>query len=179
MKILIADDQPVVLEGIRHMLELDGRFEIVAAVQSGSAVLPFVVRARPDVALLDIDLPGLDGFDCLTLLHERFPQVQVVLLADNMDAIDVAKAFTLGACGVIAKDIVTTEFARAVYDAVSGGAYQSVSGPAQSRKASAAEVAGLTARETQIVRAVAQGLSNREIARSLRIAEPTVKFHLS
>jgi DNA-binding NarL/FixJ family response regulator len=179
MKILIADDHPVLLEGIREMLDLDDRFEVVAAVHTGSSVLPFVSRTSPDVALLDIALPGLDGFECLILLRERFPAVRVVLLAERISATDTAKAFALGACGVIVKDILTTELAAAVYAAVSGEAYVSVDEPEPSRRDRAARTAGLTAREVEIVTAVAQGLSNREIARLLHITEPTVKFHLS
>jgi DNA-binding NarL/FixJ family response regulator len=179
MKVLIADEQPMLLEGIRHMLELDDRFEVAGTVRSGSAVLPAVIRTRPEVALLDIGLPGLDGYECLLLLQERHPEIKVVLLAQTPEAIDVSRAFRLGACGVIVKDIVTTDFARAVYEAVTGGTFQSVSGPQRSQKVAAAEAVGLTTREVEIVRAVAQGLSNREIAHSLRIAEPTVKFHLS
>jgi DNA-binding NarL/FixJ family response regulator len=179
MKILIADDQPVLLEGIRHMLELDDRFEIVAAVNTGSAVLPFVSRTSPDVALLDVGLPGLDGFACLALLQERFPAVRVVLLADSISAIDIAKGFALGACGVIVKDILTTDLATAVHAAVTGDAYTNVGEPKRTRPERAARTAGLTAREVEIIQAVAEGLSNREIARSLHITEPTVKFHLS
>ena len=180
MKILIADDQPVLLEGIRHLLDLDDRFEVVAAVHTGSSVLPFASRTKPDVALLDVDLPGLDGFQCLILLQERFPEVKVVLLADGISPTDLAKAMALGARGVIVKDILTNDLATAVHAAVTGEAYTQVAEPpkrAQSERA--ARTAGLTARELEIVRAVAQGLSNREIARSLHITEPTVKFHLS
>jgi DNA-binding NarL/FixJ family response regulator len=179
MKILIADDHPVLLEGVRELLDADDRFEVVAAVHTGAAVLPYVARTTPDVALLDVGLPGLDGFDCLILLQDRFPTVSVVLLAESISALDTAKAFALGACGVIVKDIRTTELATAVHAAVNGDAYVSVDEPEPRRRDRAARTAGLTARELEIVQAVAQGLSNREIANRLHITEPTVKFHLS
>jgi DNA-binding NarL/FixJ family response regulator len=183
MKILIADGNPIVLEGMRCVLEEDGGFEIVATVERGPAVLPLVARTSPDVVLLDADLPGLDGFQCLALLQERHPELHVVLLCEAAEARDLVRAFGHGASGVIVKDIPKSEFGPAIRQAVDGG-YASAPRSAAVRRGRwaqrrAAGSAGLTPRETEIVRAVADGLSNREIARTLRIAEPTVKFHLS
>lgn len=183
MKILIADGNPIVLEGMRCVLEEEADFEVVATVERGSAVLPFIARTSPDVVLLDVALPGLDGFACLALLHERHPDVRAVLLSDGADAGDLVRAFSHGAAGLILKDIPKGEFASAIRQAVSGG-YASAPRSAAVRRGRWTPrripgSAGLTPRETEIVRAVADGLSNREIARSLRIAEPTVKFHLS
>jgi DNA-binding NarL/FixJ family response regulator len=183
MKILIADGNPIVLAGMRSVLEDEDDFEVVAAVERGSAVLPFVARTSPEVVLLDATLPGLDGFACLALLHERHPEVHAVLLCDSAEAGDLVRAFAHGAAGVIVKDIPKGEFGPAIRQAVSGG-YASAPRSAAMRRGRwtprrVPGSAGLTPRETEIVRAVADGLSNREIARSLRIAEPTVKFHLS
>jgi len=176
MRILVADDQPMELEQLRELFEADPRFEVVASVRSGSAVLPFVTRTEPDVAVLDVDLPGLDGFECLLLLQERFPAVRVVLLAWQISPVDLAKAFALGASGLILKDELERGLLAAVHDAVTGTAYRTAG---REPAATPAQLAGLTAREVQILGAVAKGLSNRDIARSLRISEPTVKFHLS
>lgn len=183
LKILIADGNPIVLEGMRCVLEEDGGFEVVATVQRGAAVLPSVARTSPEVVLLDADLPGVDGFACLELIHARHPELHAVLLCDAAEPRDLVRAFGHGASGVIVKDIPKSEFAPAIRQAVDGG-YASTPRSAAVRRGRwaqrrAAGSAGLTPRETEIVRAVADGLSNREIARSLRIAEPTVKFHLS
>lgn len=183
MKILIAEGNPIVLEGMRCVLEEDGGFEVVATVERGAAVLPFVDRTSPDVVLLDAGLPGLDGFACLAVLKARHPDLHTVLLCDAAGTQDLVRAFGLGAAGVIVKDIPRSEFGPAIRQAVDGG-YASAPRSAAVRRGRwtprrAAGSAGLTPRETEIVRAVADGLSNREIARSLRIAEPTVKFHLS
>lgn len=178
MKILIADSQPIALEGIRHLLDEDARFDVVATVQTGAGVLPLVARTRPDVALLNANLPGMDGYDCLVLLQEQHPEIRVVMLGEQRDSIDLVRAFSLGASGVILKDGSEQNLASALYEAATVGGYSSAPSASKPRH-NQANAMGLTDRETEVVRAVADGLSNREIAQRLNIAEPTVKFHLS
>jgi two-component system nitrate/nitrite response regulator NarL len=177
LKILIADDHPLVLTGVRRTLEQDGGFEIVAETQTGTEVLPLVGRTNPDVALLDMRMPGIDGLTCLDRIRHRHPDVKVVICSMDSDPEQVQEAFRRGAAGYIVKNVGPKDLASAIRQAVDGTAYHALGLPAINED-NAARAAGLTSRELQIMKAVARGLSNKAIAKELWITEQTVKFHL-
>jgi NarL family two-component system response regulator LiaR len=156
--------------------EHDVRFEVVGATTSGSAVLPLVNQLRPDIVLLDIGLPGIDGMVCLELLRDRFPHVKVVMLSAFSEPEYMRMSFARGAAGYILKTISPTDLVSALRQIVEGNAYLLL--PASQAPDTAAEH-GLTERETDILRRVAQGLSNAAIGRELFVTEQTVKFHLT
>jgi DNA-binding NarL/FixJ family response regulator len=176
LKILIADDHPLVLAGVRRTLD-ENDFEIVAETQHGTEVLPLVGRTRPDVALLDMRMPGIDGLTCLDRIRNRYPDVKVVICSMNADPERIQEAFRRGASGYIVKTVDPKDLASAIRQAVEGTAYHALGLPAINDD-NVAHAAGLTAREFQILKAVARGLSNRAIAKELWITEQTVKFHL-
>jgi DNA-binding NarL/FixJ family response regulator len=177
-RILIADAQPILLVGVRHALALDGGFAVVAEARSGPEVVPLVGRHAPDVVLLDLDLPGLDGLASLDRIRARHPDVKVVMFSSETDPQQIEAAFRHGAAGFVIKRVAVRDLGPAIHQAVEGTAYHAFGLPAMTG-ASLAEANGLTGRELEIVQGVADGRSNREIAQGLWIAEQTVKYHLT
>lgn len=178
MKILLADDHPLVLMGIHEVLAADGGFEIVGTTCTGPEVLPLIGRCSPEVVLLDVRMPQLGGLECLTRIRARYPDVKVVMLSMFADPEQVQLAFNRGACGYVVKSIEPHDLGSAIRQAVDGTAYHALGLPALDERA-AAKAAGLTERELMIVKAVARGLSNQSIAKELWVTEQTVKFHLT
>jgi DNA-binding NarL/FixJ family response regulator len=178
MKLLIADDHPLVLVGIRQMLENDETFEIVGTASSSAEVLPLVARLNPDVLLLDLRMPGIDGLSCVERVRARHPHVKVVLLSAHNDPERIQAAFKRGACGFIIKSIDPVDLASAIRQAVEGTAFHALGLPALDDNP-VARAAGLTERELTIMKGVARGLSNQAIGKEVWVTEQTVKFHLT
>ena len=178
MKVLLADDHRLVIEGVRAALAGVEDVEVVGEAVNGAQVLPLVSRLRPDVVLLDVRLPQVDGFACLQMLRQRFPEVKVVMLSVFCDQERIQAALQRGACGYIVKSINPRDLASALRQAVEGDVYLAAGLSEEDGEAGARD-AGLTEREITIVRAAARGLSNRAIGRELWVTEQTVKFHLT
>lgn len=178
MKIVIADDHPLMLAGIRRVLEEADDFEIVGEAHTGSQVLPLVARTNPDVVLLDMRMPGLDGLGCLERIRIRYPKVKVVVLSVFANPEQIQAALKRGASGYIVKNINPLDLASAIRQAVEGTVYHAVGLPELSEE-TIARSAGLTTRELAIIKAVARGLSNQAIGKELWVTEQTVKFHLT
>jgi DNA-binding NarL/FixJ family response regulator len=176
LRILVADDHRLVLEGIRAALEQDESFEIVGEARFGSQVLPLVNQLRPDLVLLDLRMPEMDGLACLELLRKRFPEVKVVVLSVYSDAEHIEAALSRGACGYIVKSISPGDLPSAVSQAFDGTVYHAFG---MAEEDDIVNNHGLTEREIVILRAVARGLPNRAIGRELWVTEQTVKFHLT
>jgi DNA-binding NarL/FixJ family response regulator len=178
LRIVVADNHPLMLAGIRSALEEAGGFQIIGEVTQGKDVLPIVARTNPDVALIDIQIPGLDGLEALDTLRSEFPHVRVIVLSvlSAFDQIQVALA--RGAAAYIVKTINPSDLAPAIRHAVEGTVYHVVGTPEASELAMV-RAAGLTERELTIIKAVARGLSNQAIAKELWVTEQTVKFHLT
>jgi DNA-binding NarL/FixJ family response regulator len=177
-RILLADDHPLLLVGVRRSLEAAAGFVVVGEAHDGSEVLPLVGRLNPDVVLLDVRMPGMDGIECLERLRSRHPDLKVVMLGNEGDPAQVEAAFVRGACGFIVKTIEPEELAPAIRDAVESAEPRAY-GLAVLTDAVTAATAGLSERELEILRTVSRGLSNKAIARELWISEQTVKFHLT
>jgi DNA-binding NarL/FixJ family response regulator len=178
VRVLLADDHQLMLEGIRRALEPHEGFEVVGEAHVGSQVLPLVARLEPDVVLLDLRMPEMDGLTCLELIRKRHPGVKVVVISVFSDADHVEAALRNGASGYIVKSINPAELPAALEQALSGESRGPLGLPAPSDQ-TAAEAAGLTERELVILRAVARGLSNQAIGKELWVTEQTVKFHLT
>lgn len=178
-RILIADAYPVLVVGVRGALSQDGGFEVVAEAHSGPEVIPLVGRHTPDVVLLDLHLPGLDGLAALDRIRAGYPDVKMVMFSSATDPQQIEAAFRHGAVGFVVKSVAVRDLASAIHQAVEGTAYHAYGLPAISGGASVAQSNGLTGRELEIVQGVADGRSNREIAQGLWITEQTVKFHLT
>jgi DNA-binding NarL/FixJ family response regulator len=178
IRVLIADDHLLVLEGIRAALHDAEGIEVVGEARDGSQVLPLANRLQPDVVLLDIRLPKLDGFACLELLRERHPSIKVVMLSAFRGPEHVDAALRRGASGYIVKSVNPLDLPSAVRQAVEGTVFHTLGGTSGDPMREARD-AGLTEREIAILGGVARGLSNRALAKELWVTEQTVKFHLT
>ena len=190
-RIVIVEDHPLMASALEATLERADGFTVVGTVSSGAQAEPLVARTLPDLVLLDLNLPGLDGLSCLALLRERHPGATVVALSGSEDDELVERALSGGAAAFVRKSIApadlpvllrqvllgnvqfaTPRIARAV---VTQGTRQSRLGEA--RTAARGET-GLTARELEVLEAVARGLTNRAVAKELFLSDQTVKRHL-
>jgi DNA-binding NarL/FixJ family response regulator len=178
IRVLIADDHRLIVEGVRAALAVADDMEVVAEAREGSEVPPLVNQLHPDVVLLDIRLPKLDGLACLEILRKRHPDVKVIVLSAFSDSEHIQAALRRGACGYIVKSINPLDLPSAVRQAVEGTVFN-VLGAAEQDPAREAQAAGLTEREVAILSGVARGLSNRELGKELWVTEQTVKFHLT
>ena len=177
LKVVVADDHGLMVEAVRLALAGRPEFEIVGAAESGSQLMPIVERTAPDLVLLDLRMPGVDGLTCLRLLRERRPEITIVVLS-GVDSDAVAdEALARGANAVISKSVDPLELPDALLAAMDATVSEPIGRPAD--QAPAARATGLTDRELEILRALGEGRSNKEIAKALWLAEQTVKFHLT
>jgi len=181
IRVVIADDQGLVREGIQRLLELSGRVEVVGEAADGEAAVAVVQRTRPDVLLLDIRMPALDGVGVLRCLGSSAPPTLVLTTFDDPEI--SYQAIVAGARGYLLKNVRSTSLLQAIEALAAGGTYfQPAFGEtARQRLASPSseETASLTDRETEVLRLMAAGQSNREIGTMLHMAEGTVKNHVS
>ena len=177
-RLLIADDHALMLEAIHLALENEPQFEIVGQAESGSQLLPLVDQTEPDLVLLDLLMPGIDGLTCIKLLRKRFPGLRIVVLSaqDSDEVIDAA--LRAGAHAYVVKTVEPAVLAAALRQAIHKRSSRPI-GRAERRMHPAVEERGLTTRELEVLRALAEGKSNREIAQALWLTEQTVKFHLT
>jgi DNA-binding NarL/FixJ family response regulator len=179
MRVLIADDHPLILAGVKQALEEDDGFEVVAETQLGSQVLPLVSQTKPDLALLDMRMPEMDGLTCLDRIREQHPKVKVVILSVSTDPELIQSILNRGASAYIVKSVNLQDLPSALRQALEGTVYSAVGLPERAVEDKAAKAVGLTERETTILKALARGLSNEAIGKELWVAEQTVKFHLT
>ena len=177
MRVLIADDHRLIVEGVRRALEESPDFEVVGVCSSGSQVLPMVGQTNPDLVLLDLRMPGADGLSCLDRIRKKHPEVKVVILSVSTDENVIQTVLKRGASAYIVKSINPIDLPSALRQAVEGTVYSAIGLPDPSE--SPARAAGLTERETTVLAALARGLSNEAIGKELWLAEQTVKFHLT
>ena len=178
LKVLIADDHRLMLHSIRVALEADEEIEIVAEADSGTKVIPFIGQTGPDLVLLDIRMPGIDGLTVLERIRERYPHVKVAILSGVDDPSVIQAAFDRGAAAYIVKHVDPRDLPSALRQAVEGTVFQPL-GALESVTNGAAEDVELTKREQTILEALQTGRSNKQIAEKLFLAEQTVKFHLT
>ena len=177
IKLLVADDHKLMLSAVRAALSDASDVEIVAEATSGSEVLPLVGRTGPDVVLLDLRMPGMDGLRCLELLHERHPTVKSIVVSGNDDPAAVEASLARGAVAFIHKTIDPGDLAAVIRQAIAGNVFFAVSNrPQVEAKRSDLD---LTARETEILHKLVDGQSNKQIAGQLWLSEQTIKYHLT
>ena len=175
-RVLVADDHRLMLAGIRRALAASDAVDVVGEVSVGSQVLPAINQTSPDVVLLDVRMPEVDGLTCLDRIRKQYPDVKVVMLSAAADADTVEEARTRGASAYAVKTITPLDLPAIVNDVLAGEPF-TVHGMPE-RPESPAAVEGLSERELAVLRALARGLSNKEIGRELWVTEQTVKFHL-
>jgi DNA-binding NarL/FixJ family response regulator len=166
------------LAAVRRALADAEDFEIVGEVSVGSHVVPAVRETKPNVVLLDMRMPELDGLGCLERLRKHDPTIAVVILSSYSDEAQIEAAREAGALGYVVKTVEPVDLAAVLRSAISGESF-AVWGAGEPQGATpTVGDAALSEREAAVLEAVARGLSNREIGRQLWISEQTVKFHL-
>jgi DNA-binding NarL/FixJ family response regulator len=177
IRVLVADDHRLVLEGIRQALEPVDGMEIVGEARSGAEVLPLIARTNPDLLLLDCRMPKLDGLACLERVRKVYPKLKVVMLSAFTDPEHIQATLRRGANAYIVKGIDPLDLPLALRQVFESTIYFPMA-LARSEDEEGA-VASLTAREVTMLKALARGLSNHAISREFWVTEQTVKFHLT
>lgn len=182
-RIVIADDHQIVVDGLRNIIHTAKGFDVVETVYDGRKVLSVVTAARPDLLLLDLNLPGKDGIEILGEVKKRFPRIKVLILTGYHSTELAEQVLNLGADGYLLKDHGEEELINALQQVMSGMPYlsekikrQFTPGPGLFQDAFQ-QKQELTDRETEILRLIAQSFSNREIADMLYLSEFTVQTH--
>ena len=178
LKVLAVDDHRLMLDAIRAVLDREDDILLVAEADAGDKVVPLVGQTGPDVVLLDVRMPGMDGLAILEQLRERYPSVAVVMLSAIDDPALVRGALERGAAAFVLKHVDPRDLAAAVRQVVTGAIFRPLDLVA-STGGSASDDAGLSKRERSILEALESGASNAAIAEELFLAEQTVKFHLT
>jgi two-component system, NarL family, nitrate/nitrite response regulator NarL len=186
IRLVFADDHPLILVALAHLFTPAEGFEVVASCTGGVEALKAVRQHRPDILILDLEMPGKGGLDVLReLAGEKLP-TRTVLLAAAIDDKETLAAFRLGVGGVVLKEMPASSVVLCVRKVLAGEPWLETRSASRAldklmrRESGAREAAGvLTARELEVVRLVSRGLRNREIASRLSISEHTVKVHLS
>ena len=175
--VVLADDHGLMRDAVRMVLDGEDEIEFVGEVANGRDLLPLVGRVRPNVVLLDVQLPGIDGLACLEALAVLHPEVKVAMLSAVDDRQVIEAAFRRGACAWIRKSVNPYDLPAAIRQIVDETVLHR---PADAGSTAApARAAGLSEKEAAVLAELSQGHSNREIARRLWVSEQTVKFHLS
>jgi NarL family two-component system response regulator LiaR len=181
IRIVVTDDHAVVRQGLRMFLELDPELEVVGEAANGAEALALAKALRPDVVLMDLLMPVMDGITAIGKLREETPEVEVIALTSVLEDASVVGAVRAGATGYLLKDTNADELRRAVKAAAAGQVQLSPEAAVRlMREVRAPEKPeALTERETDVLRLLARGQANKEIARDLAIGEKTVKTHVS
>jgi DNA-binding NarL/FixJ family response regulator len=181
IRIIIADDHAVVRQGLKMFLQDDDDFDVVAEAQNGSEALNLARQLKPDVVLMDLLMPVMDGITAIGHIRREVPDTEVIALTSVLEDASVVGAVKAGAIGYLLKDTQAEELTRAIKAAANGQVQLSPQAAARLvREVRAPESPEtLTERETDVLRLLAQGKANKEIAAALFIGENTVKTHVS
>lgn len=185
ISLVLADDHPIVLDGLERLFGLEPDFAVRARCRDGEQAIRAVRLHRPDVLILDVSMPGKDGIEVLRTLAKEGGSVPTVLLTVAMEEEQIHEAVALGVRGIVLKEMAPQLLVEAIREVHAGGQWletgpvgRALRGARERREAARAVESLLTPRETEIVRMVASGMRNRAIAEELFITEGTVKIHL-
>ncbi|NDD27344.1 MAG: DNA-binding response regulator [Proteobacteria bacterium] len=193
VRLMVVDDHTIVREGTSRMLELHSDFTIVGKASSAREAIDMIASAAPDVVLMDINMPGINGIDATRLIKQDWPDVEIIILSMYDEDEYVVEAVKAGATGYLLKDSSQEDLARAIRVVHGGGslvqpalarrvlkefAHLAREGPPAAGQNNKALLRELSEREIEVLQYVAQGKSNKEIADALVISEKTVKAHL-
>ncbi|MDD6491713.1 MAG: response regulator transcription factor [Firmicutes bacterium] len=185
IKVMLADDHVLMREGIKHLLEFDGSIEVIAEASDGVECLEKLKNINPDILLLDINMPNKNGIEVLEELKKNKNSVKVLILTVHSEVEYLVKAIDIGANGYILKDSGSIELKNAINAIISDDSYiqpsllPALNSRLINRDMDKEKLDSLTKRELEILKQVAEGMFNKEIANNLSISERTVKNHIS
>lgn len=185
INVMLADDHVLIREGIKQLLEFDGSMKVIAEVSDGIECLEKLKNVKPDILLLDINMPNMNGIDVLKELKEKNDPLKVLILTVHSEVEYLVKAVDIGANGYILKDSGSAELKQAINAVIDEGSYiqpnliPALNSRLINRDMDREKLASLTKREVEILTQVACGMFNKEIAVNLNISERTVKNHIS
>jgi DNA-binding NarL/FixJ family response regulator len=181
IRIVLADDHSVVRQGLKMFLALDPDFEVVGEAENGAQAVELARKLGPDVVLMDLLMPVMDGITAIGLIRKEMPDTEVIALTSVLEDASVVGAVKAGAIGYLLKDTQSDELLRSIKAAAAGQVQLSPQAAARlMREVRTPDSSqGLTERETEVLRLLAQGKANKEIALELVIGEKTVKTHVS
>jgi two-component system nitrate/nitrite response regulator NarL len=189
IRILLADDHPVVRIGVRNMLKAEGNFEVVGEASDGDEAITQTLELLPDILLLDLYMPRLPGLEAMRAIMSGSPRVKILLLTSTITTQQVIEALQIGARGIVTKDALIDQLTGAIGSVMQGDYWingrrvVNLVGALHELMQQAAvperKTYGLTPRELEVVGCIVEGCSNRDIAKQFTISEETVKRHLS
>ncbi len=185
INVMLADDHVLIREGIKQLLEFDGSMKVIAEASDGIECLEKLKNVKPDILLLDINMPNMNGIDVLKELKEKNDPLKVLILTVHSEVEYLVKAVDIGANGYILKDSGSAELKQAINAVIDEGSYiqpnliPALNSRLINRDMDKEKLVSLTKREVEILTQVACGMFNKEIAVNLNISERTVKNHIS
>ena len=185
IKVMLADDHALMREGIKQLLEFDGTIEVIAEASDGVSCLEKLEQVKPDVLLLDINMPNKNGIEVLEIIRNRGMDLKVLILTVHNEVEYLLKAVDIGVDGYLLKDTDFYELKKAIMGVLQGESYiqpsliPALNSRLVARDAEKEKIDLLTKRELEVLIEVANGMFNKEIATSLNISERTVKNHIS
>ena len=177
IRILVVDDHFMVRMGLSSSLNVEPDIEVVAEARNGEAALDAYRKHHPNLVIMDLRLPGMSGIDCTSEIIRQFPDACILILSTHSSEEEIYRSMQAGARGYVVKSIVREELLRAVREVHRGGQY--LDPIVASHLADRHSHRSLSTREVDVLRLVAKGFGNKEIASNLNIAEVTVKLHVS
>lgn len=192
IRLLLVDDQNLICQGLKAMLSLEADLEVVGIANNGEVAIEQVATLQPDVVLMDVRMPIMDGREATRMITQQYPQVKVLVLSTFDDDQYIADAMRAGAKGYLLKDMPSEELAQAIrfvhlgYTQLAPGlmekliaGFSTTPTPTTKLESTSAALVQLTPREQEVLQLVAAGATNRDIAQQLFISEGTVKTHVT
>ena len=190
IRIVVADDHPVVRFGVRNMLESEPGFEVVGEAEDGDVAITQTLEVEPDILLLDLLMPRLPGLEAMRAIMSKSPRVKIILLTSTISTQQIIEALQIGARGIVLKDAVAGDLSKSLRAVLAGDYWiggervaNLVTALNELMKQAAStpekKTYGLTPRELEVVTCIVEGCSNKDVAKQFAISEETVKRHLS
>ncbi len=181
VRILLVDDHTVLRQGVKVLLNLDPELEVIAEANNGADAVKLAHQHKPDVVLMDLMMPVMDGLSAITIIRRELPETEIVALTSLLEDNIVTEVVRAGAIGYVLKDASSDELTKAVKAAAQGQVHLSPQAAARLMRdvRTPENPQALTQRETEVLKLVAQGKSNKEIAQELQIGDKTVHSHVS
>ena len=179
IRVAIADDHHLFRQGLRNLLEKEPDINVVGEASGGQEAIDTVSRFRPDVVVMDVDMPDTNGIEATARIHKSFPEIQVVMLSMHSDPVLIRQTLDKGAKGYVLKKSASTDLVGAIRTVCRGTTYlsQAINLPGHEHDPLPQTAPRLTSRELEVLQRIAGGESNRMVADALRISMKTVEHH--